>query len=129
MTADIIELARQYGRYGYRRITALLRRAGWTVNKKRVERIWRCEGLKVPAKQPKRGRLWLNDGSCRLPVAVARLVSTGGRDLTRGVPEHIRSDSDAKMTAEIYANDSRSWGEKGVYIAPGTRLENANASL
>jgi transposase InsO family protein len=64
LTADIIELARQYGRYGYRRITALLRRAGWTVNKKRVERICRCEGLKVPAKQPKRGRLWLNDGSC-----------------------------------------------------------------
>jgi putative transposase len=64
LTADIIELARQYGRYGYRRITALLRRAGWTVNKKRVERIWRSEGLKVPAKQPKRGRLWLNDGSC-----------------------------------------------------------------
>ena len=64
LTADIIELARQYGRYGYRRITALLRSAGWTVNKKRVERIWRCEGLKVPAKQPKRGRLWLNDGSC-----------------------------------------------------------------
>src|ERR1700691_701827 len=44
LTADIIELARQYGRYGYRRITALLRRAGWTVNKKRVERIWRSEG-------------------------------------------------------------------------------------
>ena len=64
LTADIIELARQYGRYGYRRITAMLRSAGWTVNKKRVERIWRCEGLKVPAKQPKRGRLWLNDGSC-----------------------------------------------------------------
>jgi len=64
LTADIIELARQYGRYGYRRITVLLRSAGWTVNKKRVERIWRCEGLKVPAKQPKRGRLWLNDGSC-----------------------------------------------------------------
>ncbi len=50
--------------YGYRRITALLRTGGWTVNKKRVERIWRCEGLKVPAKQPKRSRLWLNDGSC-----------------------------------------------------------------
>ncbi len=64
LAADIIELARQYGRYGYRRITAMLRRAGWVVNKKRVERIWRCEGLKVPAKQPKRGRLWLNDGSC-----------------------------------------------------------------
>jgi putative transposase len=64
LTADIIELARQYGRYGYRRITALLRTAGWRVNTKRVERIWRCEGLKVPAKQPKRGRLWFNDGSC-----------------------------------------------------------------
>ena len=64
LTADIIALARQYGRYGYRRITALLRDAGWVVNAKRVERIWRREGLKVPAKQPKRGRLWLDDGSC-----------------------------------------------------------------
>jgi len=64
LTADIIALAQQYGRYGYRRITALLRTAGWVVNKKRVERIWRREGLKVPAKQPKRGRLWLTDGSC-----------------------------------------------------------------
>ena len=64
LTADIIALVRQYGRYGYRRITAMLRSAGWMVNKKRVERIWRCEGLKVPAKQPKRRRLWLNDGSC-----------------------------------------------------------------
>jgi putative transposase len=64
LTADIIALALQYGRYGYRRITALLREAGWKVNRKRVERIWRQEGLKVPQKQPKRGRLWLNDGSC-----------------------------------------------------------------
>ena len=64
LTAEIIALAIQYGRYGYRRITALLRNAGWVVNVKRVERIWRREGLKVPAKQPKRGRLWLNDGSC-----------------------------------------------------------------
>lgn len=64
LTADIIELARQYGRYGYRRITKMLRTAGWSVNKKRVERLWRREGLKVPSKQPKRGRLWLNDGSC-----------------------------------------------------------------
>ena len=64
LTADIIALAIQYGRYGYRRITALLRNAGWVVNVKRVERIWRREGLKVPTKQPKRGRLWLNDGSC-----------------------------------------------------------------
>jgi transposase InsO family protein len=64
LTADLIELARQYGRYGYRKIGALLRAAGWLVNDKRVERIWRREGLKVPAKQPKRARLWLADGSC-----------------------------------------------------------------
>ena len=64
LTADIIELARTYGRYGYRRVTALLNQAGWHVNHKRVERIWRREGLKVPQKQPKKGRLWLNDGSC-----------------------------------------------------------------
>ena len=64
VTAAILRLAGQYGRYGYRRITALLRQAGWRVNHKRVERIWRREGLKVPKKQPKRGRLWLNDGSC-----------------------------------------------------------------
>ena len=62
--ADIIELAMKYGRYGYRRITALLNQKGWQVNHKRVERIWRREGLKVPQKQPRRGRLWLNDGSC-----------------------------------------------------------------
>lgn len=64
LVADMIELARQYGRYGYRRIAALLRSAGWQVNDKRVQRLWRREGLKVPTKQTKRGRLWLNDGSC-----------------------------------------------------------------
>jgi len=57
LTKDIIELASRYGRYGYRRITALLRNKGWHVNHKRVMRIWRREGLKVPIKQPKRGRL------------------------------------------------------------------------
>ena len=61
---EITRLTCKYGRYGYRRITALLRRDGWKVNHKRVERIWRQEGLKVPKKQPKRGRLWFNDGSC-----------------------------------------------------------------
>jgi transposase InsO family protein len=60
----IIELATKYGRYGYRRITALLLHEGWKVNHKRVERIWKQEGLKVPQKQPKRKRLWLNDDSC-----------------------------------------------------------------
>jgi len=64
LTANIVSLASHYGRYGYRRITAMLRTDGWGVNHKRVERIWRQEGLKVPARQPERGRLWLNDGSC-----------------------------------------------------------------
>jgi transposase InsO family protein len=64
LVVRIVELALKYGRYGYRRITALLRREGWRVNFKRVERLWRREGLKVPERQPKRSRLWLNDGSC-----------------------------------------------------------------
>ena len=64
LRSRIIELACNYGRYGYRRIAALLCAEGWKVNHKRVERIWREEGLKVPQKQPKRRRLWLNDGSC-----------------------------------------------------------------
>ena len=147
LTADIIELAKTYGRYGYRRITALLRRAGWAVNAKRVQRIWRREGLKVPQKQPKRGRLWLNDGSCvrlraerrnhvwsydfveaqthdgrklRLmtlideysrecvAIRVARRINSFGvletmADvmLMRGVPEYIRSDNGAEMTAKV----------------------------
>ena len=64
LTRAIITLAGQYGRYGYRRITALLRRTGWQVGKDRVQRIWRREGLRVPQKQRPRGRLWLNEGSC-----------------------------------------------------------------
>jgi putative transposase len=64
LTEDIIELTKAFGRYGYRMVTGLLNNSGWHVNHKRVERIWRREGLKVPQKQPKKGRLWLNDGSC-----------------------------------------------------------------
>ena len=64
VVARLIELATQDGRYGYRRIAALLRGEGWRVNHKRVARLWRREGLKVPQKQPKRGQLWLTDGSC-----------------------------------------------------------------
>lgn len=64
LTTAVIALARRFGRYGYRPITAILNRVGWQVNHKRVERIWRREGLKRPKKQPKRGRLYLNDGSC-----------------------------------------------------------------
>ena len=64
LSEAIIQLAREYGRYGYRRITVLLQEAGWHVGKDRVQRIWRREGLKVPQKQRPRGRLWFNDGSC-----------------------------------------------------------------
>ena len=64
LRTDVIRLASRFGRYGYRQITNLLRIEGWAVNHKRVERIWGQEGLKVPRRQPKRGRLWLNDGSC-----------------------------------------------------------------
>jgi transposase InsO family protein len=64
LTDAMTALAKRYGRYGYRRIAALLRADGWRVNHKRVERLWRQEGLKVPRRQPKRSRLWLNDGSC-----------------------------------------------------------------
>ncbi|SEP29333.1 HTH-like domain-containing protein [Methylobacterium sp. ap11] len=63
LIADLIELARRYGRYGYRKIGAALKAAGWSVNDKRVDRIWRREGPKVPAEQPKRGRLSDGDGS------------------------------------------------------------------
>ena len=64
LRGDIVRLASRFGRYGYRRVTDMLRIEGWGVKHKRVERIWRQEGLKVPERQPKRGRLWLNDGSC-----------------------------------------------------------------
>jgi putative transposase len=64
LTKAVIEVAGQFGRYGYRRVHALLMAKGWSLSRSRVERIWKREGLKVPAKQPKRGRLWLADGSC-----------------------------------------------------------------
>ena len=64
LRGEVVALARIYGRHGHRRVAALLRVAGWCANPKRVERIWREEGLKVPPRQPKRGRLWHNDGSC-----------------------------------------------------------------
>ena len=84
LTNDIVGLATRFGRYGYRRITALLRGAGWQVNHKRVERIWRREGLKVPARQPKRGRMRLNDGSCvspNPPMDGVRTLEGGVREL------------------------------------------------
>lgn len=170
LTADIIELARQYGRYGYRKIAALLRQAGWLVNDKRVERIWHREGLKVPPKQPKRGRLWLSDGSCirlraehpnhvwsydfvedrthegrkyrmlnivdeftheALAIVPARrlgavdvIVTLCDLFLTRGVPEHIRSDNGPEFIAKSVQKWIAAVGAKTAYIAPGSPWEN-----
>ena len=85
LVGDVVRLASHFGRYGYRQVTNLLRIEGWSVNHKRVERIWRREGLKVPKRQPKRGRLWLNDGSCirlrPLPWTTRRASSTSGCSL------------------------------------------------
>jgi putative transposase len=144
LEARIVELACEFGRYGYRRITALLQREGWNVNRKRVERIWRREGLRVPRKQPKRGRLWLNDGrplklltmvdeftrEC-LCIDVARrlrsedvLYRLGRLMLERGVPENVRSDNGP----EFIATALRLWlgrvGAKTLFIEPGSPWEN-----
>ncbi|MDE1160631.1 MAG: IS3 family transposase [Acidobacteriaceae bacterium] len=170
LTQAIVVLAGQYGRYGYRRITALLVHAGWKVGKDRVERIWRREGLKVPKKQKPRGRLWLNDGSCvrlrpmhRNHVWSYDFVSVRTHDgrtartlnlidehtrealivkverrwssakviealadvmVSKGVPEHLRSDNGP----EFVAHDLRTWlaktGAKTMYIEPGSPWEN-----
>ena len=170
LTRAVIELASRYGRYGYRRITALLQRAGWQVGKDRVERIWRREGLKVPQKQNPPGWLWLNDGSCvRLrpehanhvwsydfvsarthdgrTIRILNLIDEHTREcmmiraerrwssakvigaladvmVTKGVPEHLRSDNGP----EFVAKDLRKWladtGAKTLYIEPGSRWEN-----
>jgi len=102
LTQAIVRLAWQYGRYGYRMITGMLRQSDWHVGKDRVSRIWRKEGLKVPKKQRPRGRLWLNDSSCvRLraeranPVWSYDLVTTWTHDgrvvrLLTLIDEHTR---------------------------------------
>ena len=140
LTRRIIELAAAYGRYGYRRITAMLRREGWAVNHKRVERIWRREGLKVPKKQPKRGRLWLNDGSCvRLRAErkdhvwsydfVADRTADGRafRMLTV-IDEYSRKLAGLADTGEFTAKTVRDWmsrvGVKTLFIEPGSPWEN-----
>ncbi len=170
LTKRIIEMACKYGRYGYRRVTALLRQEGWLVNHKRVERIWRREGLTVPQKQPRRGRLWLNDGSCiRLrpqyrdhvwaydfvsirthdgrPLRLLVIVDEHTREclsidvarrlnsedvlerlvwlfVTRGVPEHIRSDNGPEFTAEAVRAWLKRVGVRTLFIEPGSPWEN-----
>ena len=170
LTRRIIELASMFGRYGYRRITALLQEDGWWVNHKRVERIWRREGLKVPKKQPKRGRLWINDGSCIrrraesqndvwaydfvqgrthddrsfrmltlideftrecLSIDVARQLNSEDvlerltwLMVTRGVPNHIRSDNGPEFTAKVVRKWLERVGVRTLFIEPGSPWEN-----
>src|SRR6266851_4199385 len=131
LTDDIVELARQYGRYGYRKIAALLRRAGWLVNDKRVERVWRREGLKVPARQPKRARLWLNDGSC-IRLRAERRNHVWSYDF---VEDRTHDGRKIRMlniidefTHEFVAKAVQDWigavGAKTAYITPGSPWEN-----
>jgi putative transposase len=138
----IVRLATEYGRYGYRRVTALLRGEGWRVNHKRVERIWRQEGLKVPQKQPKRRRLWLADGSCiRLRPAFRDHVwsydfvadRTMSEDVLerlsdlfvrRGVPAYIRSDNGPEFTAKRIREWLARVEVKTLFIEPGSPWEN-----
>lgn len=170
LRSEIVRYASLYGRFGYRRITALLKRDGWKVNHKCVERLWRMEGLKVPQKQPKRKRLWLNDGSCiRLRPErknhvwsydfVADWTSSGrsirmltiideftreclaikvGRALTsynvidqltelfitRGTPDHIRSDNGSEFTAKVIRGWLGVCEVKTLFIEPGSPWEN-----
>jgi len=170
LTRRIIELASMFGRYGYRRITALLQEDGWWVNHKRVERIWRREGLKVPKKQPKRGRLWFNDGSCIrrraegpndvwaydfvqgrthdgrsyrmltlideftrecLSIDVSRQMNSEDvlerltwLMVTRGVPNHIRSDNGPEFTAKVVRKWLERVGVRTLFIEPGSPWEN-----
>ena len=166
----IIRLATRYGRYGYKRITALLQAEGWTVNHKRVERIWRQEGLKVPQRHKKRGRLYLNDGSCirlracwanhvwsydfvaeRLidgtKIRILTVVDEYTREclalpvkyklnsddvmatltqlfITKGMPDHIRSDNGAEFTAHAIQTWLKTLGVKTLFITPGSPWEN-----
>ena len=170
LTQAITNLASQYGRYGYRRITAMLKQDGWTVNHKRVERIWRREGLKVPQKQPKRERLWLNDGSCirKRPeyrnhvwaydfvqdrthngkvIKMLTVIDECSREclairvgcnlkssevidtladlfLSKGIPEHIRSDNGSEFTSKAVRKWLDRFGPQTLYIEPGSPWEN-----
>ena len=165
-----MDLASRFGSSGYRRVAALLRMKGWDVNHQRVERLWRQAGLKVPGKQPKRGRLWRGDGSCvRLRPAwknhvwaydFMQLRTQDGRGvrlltvmdeysreslairaarhmrsadvietlaelmLTRGVPDHIRSDNGPEFTAKAVCEWLGNVGAKTLSIEPGSPWEN-----
>ena len=148
MRNRIVALAKEYGRYGYLRITALLRHEGWRVNHNRVERIWRQEGLKVPQKQPKRARLWFADGSCvRRPLKMLTVMDEYTREcvaiearrrmratdvqevlgelfLARGCPTHMRSDNGPEFIAQLLRRWFAQLDVSPLFIEPGSPWEN-----
>ena len=145
LRGDIVRLASRFGRYGYRRVADMLRIEGWGVNHKRVERIWRQEGLKVPQRQPKRGRLWLNDGSCirlrplyRGHVWSYDFVASRTHDgralklltvlddlfVRHGPPEYLRSDNGPEFTAKLVRRWLGRVGVEMLFIEPGSPWEN-----
>ena len=121
LRGDIVRLASRFGRYGYRRVTDMLRIEGWGVNHKRVERIWRQEGLKVPERQPKRGRLWLNDGSC---IRLRPLYRGHVLFVRHGPPEYLRSDNGPEFTAKLVRRRLGRVGVETLFIEPGSPWEN-----
>ena len=146
LRGDIVRLASRFGRYGYRRVTDMLRIEGWGVKHKRVERIWRQEGLKVPQRQPKRGRLWLNDGSCirlrplyRGHVWSYDFVASRTHDgralklltvlddlfVRYGPPEYLRSDNGPEFSAKLVRRWLGRVGVETLFIEPGSPWENA----
>jgi transposase InsO family protein len=154
LRSDVVKLASRYGRYGYRRVTALLRAEGWPVNHKRVERIWRQEDLKVPKRQPRRGRPWLNDGSCvRLrpkhrghvwsydftmarthdgrPLRMLTVLDEYSREcLAIVVERELRSDNGPEFTAKVVRTWLKRVGVRTLFIEPGSPRENGyNESL
>ena len=125
LTSAIVELATQYGRYGYKRVTGLLREAGWRVNKKRVERIWRREGLKVPARAAETGSAVVQRRFLRSPPAGIYEPRVGVRlrgrpDVRRqgvpdahgdrrvhpGVPGHRRGEEDQFQRCSLHLGGS-----------------------
>lgn len=102
----------------------LLRDVGWVSDDKRMERIWRREGLKVPARHPKRGRLRLNDGPCVRLRPEHAIDVLPDLFVLRGVPGRVRSDGGPGSIAKAVQDWIAAVGAKAAYIAPGSPWEN-----
>ena len=133
LTNNTVGLAARPGRYGYRRITTMLRRGGWVVNHKRVERICLREGLKVPARQLRNDRavqlLTIIDEYTRECLAIRAGRNIPPSDvietpadlmISRIVPEHTRCDNGPECTARAVREWLGKVGAKTLYIEPAS---------